>query len=189
MSLIPPRKYFGPVLLAGILLCFHATAIAQQAPIIRLPDQGQRLDLSVGEIVIKSSSKETLGISQVTLLEQPGYATALQSHSRTDISYFVLEGVLTMRIRGQVVTYPAYSFIHIPKGTPHAHANLTNKPVRLFMTFSPGGYEQYFIERIAATKINKPGTPNYSKTMQAISDKYGITNIDLAPFKNLQKTR
>jgi quercetin dioxygenase-like cupin family protein len=175
------------LLFATALLTTSLSASAQQAPIVKLPGQGQRLDLVVGEVIIKSSSRETLGsISQVMLFEKPGYSTTLQSNSRTDISFLVLEGVLTMRIRDQVVTYPANSFVSIPKGTPHAHANLTNKPVRVFMTFTPGGYEQFFIERANTTKTSKPGTPAYSQAMQALTAKYGITNIDLTPFRSLQ---
>lgn len=173
---------------SALLLTASLNVGAQLAPIVKLPGQGQRLDLVVGEVIIKSSSKETQGtISQVMLFEKPGYSTTLQSNSRTDISFLVLEGVLTVRIRDQVVTYPANSFVHIPKGTPHAHANLTNKPIRLFMTFTPGGYEQFFIERANTSKASKPGTPAYSQAMQALTTKYGITNIDLSPFKNLQR--
>lgn len=187
MTLKSTRKSIAPFLAAALTLS-SLSATAQQAPIVRLPGQGQRLDLAVGEVIIKSSSKETQGtLSQVILFEKPGYSTTLQTNSRTDISFLVLEGVLTMRIRDQVVTYPANSFVQIPKGTPHAHANLTNKPVRLFMTFSPGGYEQFFIERANATKTSKPGTPGYAQAMQALTTKYGITNIDLSPFKNMQR--
>jgi len=182
------RKTTALAFAAAISLTCSLSVTAQQAPIVRLPGQGQRLDLAVGEVIIKSSSKETQGsISQIMLFEKPGYSTTLQSNSRTDISILVLEGVLTMRIRDQVVTYPANSFVHIPKGTPHAHANLTNKPVRLFLTFTPGGYEQFYVERANATKTTKPGTPAYAQAMQALTAKYGITNIDLSPFKNLQR--
>ena len=65
---------------------------------------------------------------------------------------------------------------------------MRNKTVRLFMTFTPGGYEQFFVERANTTKTSKPGTPAYSQAMQALTTKYGITNIDLSPFKNLQRT-
>jgi quercetin dioxygenase-like cupin family protein len=181
------RKNTTRLLASAFLLTAGLCVNAQQAPIVKLPGQGERLDLVVGEVVIKSSSKETQGsISQVMLFEKPGYATTLQTNSRTDISFLVLEGVLTMRIREQIVTYPANSFVFIPKGTPHAHANLTNKPVRVFLTFTPGGYEQFFFERANTSKTSKPGTPAYSKAMQALTAKYGINNIDLAPFKNLQ---
>ena len=188
MTLNSVPKNTTLLLAAALLLTASISASAQQAPIVKLPGQGQRLDLVVGEVIIKSSSNETQGtISQVMLFEKPGYSTTLQSNSRTDISFLVLEGVLTVRIRDQIVTYPANSFVYIPKGTPHAHANLTNKPVRLFMTFTPGGYEQFFIERANTTKTTKPGTPAYAQSMQALTAKYGITNIDLAPFKNLQR--
>ncbi len=189
MIMNPARKNTSLLLAAALSLSVSLSASAQQAPIVKLPGQGERLDLVVGEVIIKSSSKETQGtVSQVMLFEKPGYSTTLQSNSRTDISFLVLEGVLTMRIRDQVVTYPANSFVFIPKGTPHAHANLTNKPVRIFMTFTPGGYEQFFFERANTTKTSKPGTPAYAQAMQALTAKYGITNIDLAPFKNLQRT-
>ena len=189
MTLNSARKNTALLLAAALSLTASLSLSAQLAPIVKLPGQGERLDLVVGEVIIKSSSRETQGtISQVMLFEKPGYSTTLQSNSRTDISFLVLEGVLTMRIRDQVVTYPANSFVYIPKGTPHAHANLTNKPVRVFMTFTPGGYEQFFIERANTTKTSKPGTPAYAQAMQALTTKYGITNIDLAPFKNLQRT-
>lgn len=163
---------------------------AQQPAIIKLPDQGQRLDLGVGELLIKSSGKETLNaLSQALLLENPGYATALQSNSRTDISFFVLEGAITIRIREQTKTYLANSFVHVPKGTPFAHANLTNKPLRVFLTFSPGGYEQFYLERASKSKAIKPGTPGYKQALEALNVKYGISIIDLAPFKHLQSTR
>ena len=188
MTLNPARKSTTLLLAAALTLTASLSANAQQAPIVKLPGQGQRLDLAVGEVIIKSSSAETQGaISQVMLFEKPGYSTTLQTNSRTDISMLVLEGVLTMRIRDQVVTYPANSFVHIPKGTPHAHANLTNKPVRLFMTFTPGGYEQFFVERANVTKTTKPGAPGYAQAMQALTTKYGITIVDMAPFKNLQR--
>ncbi|MEO8003109.1 MAG: cupin domain-containing protein [Arenimonas sp.] len=188
MTMNHARKSTLLALAAVFSLSASLSAIAQQAPIVKLPGQGQRLDLTVGEVIIKTSSKETQGsISQVILFEKPGYSTTLQTNSRTDISFLVMEGVLTMRVRDQVVTYPANSFVYIPKGTPHAHANLTNKPVRLFMTFTPGGYEQFFIERANTTKTSKPGTPAYAQAMQALTTKYGIANIDLAPFKNLQR--
>lgn len=187
-SLSKDLKSTALQLTATLLLATSLSASAQQAPIVKLPGQGQRLDLVVGEVIIKSSSNETNGsISQVMLLEKPGYSTTLQSNSRTNISFLVLEGVLTMRIRDQVGTYPANSFVFIPKGTPHAHANLTNKPVRVFLTFTPGGYEQFFFERANTTKTSKPGTPAYAQAMQALTAKYGINNIDLAPFKNLQR--
>jgi len=189
MTLNASVKTFALAFASGLMLTVSLAASAQQAPIVRLPGQGQRLDLVVGEVIIKSSSKETQNsISQVMLFEKPGYSTTLQTNSRTDISFLVLEGVLTMRIRDQVVTYPANSYVFIPKGTPHAHANLTNKPVRLFMTFTPGGYEQFYVERANATKASKPGTPAYAQAMQALMAKYGITNVDLAPFKNLQRS-
>ncbi|MEO6171573.1 MAG: cupin domain-containing protein [Arenimonas sp.] len=190
MTYASAGKHTTLLFVSALTLTCSFAINAQQAPVVKLPDQGQRLDLIVGEIVIKASSKETQGnISQVVLFEKPGYATTLQTNSRTDISLFVVEGVLTLRIRDQVVAYPANSFVYIPRGTPHAHANLTNKPVRLFMTFSPGGYEQFFIERANTTKAIKPGSPGYGKAMQALTDKYGITHVDMAPFKNLQKTR
>jgi quercetin dioxygenase-like cupin family protein len=170
------------------LLVLFTSASAQLAPVMKLPDQGQRLDLVVGEILVKSSAKETQGaISQIVLTENPGYATALQSNSRTDISFYVLDGVLTLKLRDQVVAYPANSFVHIPKGTFFAHANLTNRSTRVFMTFSPGGFENYFFERANASKNSRPGTPAYSQTMAAIAKKYGVTQTDPAPFKNLQR--
>jgi quercetin dioxygenase-like cupin family protein len=180
-------RYTAPMLCMAILSVF-SSASAQQAVVLKLPDQGQQLNLGVGAILVKSTGKDTNGaLSQIVLTENPGYATALQTNSQTDISFYVLEGVLTLRIRDQVVAYPANSFVHIPKGTPHAHANLTNRTSRVFMTFSPAGYENYFFERANASKTAKPGTPAYSQTMQAIAKKYGVTQTDTSPFKNLQR--
>jgi quercetin dioxygenase-like cupin family protein len=183
------RSTASVVLSCGLLTLAIAAASAQQAlPITKLPEQGQRLNLVVGEILVKSSGKDTNGaLSQIVLTENPGYATALQSNSHTDISLYVLEGVVTVKVRDQVVAYPANSFVHIPKGTFFAHANLTNRTSRVFMTFSPAGFENYFFERANASKTSKPGTPAYSQTMASIAKKYGVTQTDATPFKNLQR--
>ena len=90
-----------------------------------------------------ATSEETNGAwSLVELKEMPGYHTNLHRHVFTDEAFYVLEGVLTVRIDGKNTEYPAGSYVLIPHGTPHAQGNLGKVPVKLLLTMTPGGFER-----------------------------------------------
>ena len=110
----------------------------------------------------------------------PGYHTNLHRHVFTDEAFYVLEGVLTVRIDGKNTEYPAGSYVLIPRGTPHAQGNLGKVPVKLLLTMTPGGFERSFKDRIELFKTVKPDHPDFRKKREELrlKDKSDVVFIE-----------
>src|SRR5438270_237969 len=81
------------------------------------------------------ASEDTNGAwSLVELTEMPGYHTNLHRHNHTSEAFYVLEGVLTVKINDTISDYPAGSYVLIPPGTVHAQGNRGKIPVRVLLT-------------------------------------------------------
>src|SRR6185369_7899737 len=80
------------------------------------PDE---LSYDAGTVRFLASSEDTNGAwSLVEVKEVPGYKTNLHRHNHTDEAFYVLEGVLTVKMNDKISEYPAGSYILIPRGTP-----------------------------------------------------------------------
>lgn len=110
------------------------------------------------------SSEQTNGAwSLVELTEMPGYHTNLHRHNRTSEAFYVLDGVLSVRLGGVTRDYPAGSYVLVPPGTSHAQGNRGKVPVRLLLTMTPGGFERSFRDRVELFKTVKPEDPDFRK--------------------------
>jgi quercetin dioxygenase-like cupin family protein len=113
------------------------------------------------------TSEDTSGAwSLVELTEMPGYHTNLHRHSYTSEAFYVLEGVLTVKINDKVAEFSAGSYVLIPPGTPHEQGNRGKVPVRLLLTMTPGGFERSFKDRAELFKTVKPSDPDFRKKRQ-----------------------
>ncbi len=127
---------------------------------------GEPAELSYdgGTVRFLASSEDTGGASSlVELKEMPGYKTNLHRHNNTDEAFYVLEGILTVKIEGKTTEYAAGSYIFIPRGTPHAQGNLGKVPVKVLLTMTPGGFEQSFKDRVELFKTVKPDSLDFRK--------------------------
>ena len=119
-----------------------------------------------------ASSEDTNGAwSLVELKEMPGYKTNLHRHNHTDEAFYVLEGVLTVKINDIISEYPAGSYVLIPRGTPHAQGNRGKVPVRVLLTMTPGGFERSFMDRVELFKTVKPDDPNFRRRRDELTTK------------------
>lgn len=110
------------------------------------------------------SSEDTNGAwSLVELTEMPGYHTNLHRHNRTSEAFYVLDGVLSVRLGGVTRDYPAGSYVLVQPGTTHAQGNRGKVPVRLLLTMTPGGFERSFRDRVELFKTVKPDDPDFRK--------------------------
>ena len=120
------------------------------------------LPYDAGTVRFLASSEETNGAwSMFEVKEMPGYKTAWHRHNERDEAFYILEGVLTMKIGDRVAEYPAGSYIVVPRGTPHGQGNFGNVPTRVLLTFTPGGFDEFFKDRVELFKITKPGAPEF----------------------------
>lgn len=135
-------------------------------------DQPAELTYDAGTMRMLASSEDTNGAwSLVELKEMPGYHTNLHRHNHTDEAFYVMEGVLTVKINAQTSDYPAGSFVLIPRGTPHAQGNRGRVPTRILLTMTPGGFERSFIDRVELFKTVKPGDSDFRQRRDELTKK------------------
>ena len=118
------------------------------------------------------TAAETAG--QMTVfesIEHPGFKTQWHSHPNCEETFYVLEGVLTVKSGGKTYHARAGSFIYIPRGNPHGQGNFGDKPVRFITTYTPGGAEVFFRDRDSIMKNLKPTDPNYAIRLEEARQK------------------
>ena len=123
------------------------------------------------------NSEDTNGAwSLVELTEMPGYKTNLHRHNNTDEAFYVVAGVLTVKIIDKTSEYPAGSYVLIPRGTPHAQGNRGKVPARILLTMTPGGFERSFKDRVDLFKTAKPSDPDFRQKRKenAVKGNYDV---------------
>lgn len=103
-------------------------------------------------------------------------------HHRTDETFFVLSGQLTLWVDGQFHELNPGDYVHIPRGVPHAQGNRGEEPTRLLLTVSPGDFVDFFRAREVIVETTPPGHPDYGPRMHALSDAFDVENTAPSPF-------
>ena len=164
------------LLLSVLLLSVTCIAQTNSTPAILTSSEGERYDLKFGTAIMKVTPVQTGGTwSMVDFTASPGVQTMLHRHPKTDETFFVLEGDLTMYVDGKLSTLHHGDMAYVPKMTPHAFANLSDQPVRFLGTFTPGGFEK-------AGKAHTPGTPEYAAAMQKVHQQVDYEPLGPPPF-------
>jgi len=148
------------------------------------PDE---LGYDAGTVRFLATSEDTNSAwSLVELKEMPGYHTNLHRHNHTDEAFYVMEGVLTVKINEKISEYPAGSYVLIPRGTPHAQVNRGKVPARILLTMTPGGFERSFKDRVELFKTAKPDDPDF-RTKRKANAVRGNYDVEFLADWNLQK--
>jgi len=138
------------------------------------PDE---LSYDAGTVRFLVSSEDTHGAwSLVELKEMPGYHTNTHRHNHTDEAFYVIEGVLTVRINDTLSDYPAGSYVLIPRGTAHAQGNRGKVSARILLTMTPGGFERSFKDRVDLFKTAKPSDSDFRQKRKenAVKGNYDV---------------
>jgi len=97
-------------------------------------------------------------------------------HTREDEAIYVVAGELTVEVGQARHQASPGTLIWLPRGEPHAFANLSDEPVWALGIITPGGFEQMFAEQ--EEYLAGLTTPPEHEVLMAISAKYGITPVD-----------
>ena len=100
-------------------------------------------------------------------------------HHREQESFYVLEGVLDIKMGDKVVQAATGDFVHIPCGTVHSFRNTGSSTARLLLIFSPGGIERFFEETLEEVQDRSAAPP---ANMDAVVARY----IAAAPKHGLE---
>ena len=110
------------------------------------PGQGEVLEIKGGRITLKitsAMSNDQLGVYEIIL--DPGMVGArLHFHRYTDETFIVMEGTLTVTHGETKMNARAGSVVHVPRFTPHAFANESDKPATLMLVFNPAQNREGF---------------------------------------------
>lgn len=125
------------------------------------PGEGERIDAGAGSaIVLKATGKATDGsffMSESTIA--PGFGgPPPHKHRQLHDMFYVLDGVLTMRLGDETHEVPAGSFVCVPPGVVHTFSNHGDSPVRFLNMNTPSGFEHYMRELGVAAQTG-PLTP------------------------------
>lgn len=104
-------------------------------------------------------------------------------HRDHDEAFYVLEGVLTVRVGPRTITAPTGSFVVVPRGVVHQPSNPGTEPTRVLLMFSPAGMDRFF-EEAAENRIPLqavPADPAVQEKLTAFTDKYGYEFAEFPP--------
>jgi quercetin dioxygenase-like cupin family protein len=135
------------------------------------PGEGERIEAGGGSaIVLKATGEATGGsffMSETTIAA--GFkGPPPHKHRQLHDMFYVLDGVLTMRLGDVTAEVPAGSFVCVPPGIVHTFSNQSESPVRFLNMNTPSGFEHYMRELGAAAQAG-PLTP---EVMGPIASRY-----------------
>jgi mannose-6-phosphate isomerase-like protein (cupin superfamily) len=117
-------------------------------------DDSEWLQWLPGErVAIRIPSTRTQGrytVLEVEAMQQSG--PPLHIHHNEDEHFIVLEGTVRIVCGDRSADVTPGTGLTVPRGSPHAWANLSGSPVRMLAVFSPGGIEGFFRELAAVDK-------------------------------------
>ncbi len=140
--------------------------------------EGKKLWVADELVTFKASGEDTGGAYALTdSLVPPGGGPPPHLHHREDEAFWVLEGELEVTVGEATFGAGAGSFVHLPKGVPHAYRNVGAGPARFLTLMVPAGLEGFFEE------VGKPGGDASSpppfgeediEKLLAVAPKYGV---------------
>jgi mannose-6-phosphate isomerase-like protein (cupin superfamily) len=138
--------------------------------VVHRPGEGERLAVGPSETVLKATGAETDGsffLSETTIA--PGFpGPPPHRHERLHDMFYVLDGVLTVRLGDDTSQVGPGTFICVPPGVVHTFSNPGDRPVRFLNFNTPSGWEDYMRD-LAAAAAAGPLTP---QTIGEVASKY-----------------
>ena len=116
-------------------------------PIIAPPLAGNLLGTALNNFVV--AEWQDAGVSA-----QPRYIAPLHLHRSDDEAWYVLEGILRVKIGNDEVELRAGSGVLVPRGTPHTYWNPSPERARYLLIMTSRTYQ--LIQDIHALKERTP---------------------------------
>ena len=158
--------------------------VAQDKPTLTPPkvvtgNEGTKVWAMGVLVTVKVKAADTGGAYSVFEdLIPPGAGPVPHTHTKEDETIFVLEGELRAWLGGKQYDVKAGDFVHMPRGVQHYFKNVSDKPTRLLLSYTPGGFEQWFLD--IGTPVSgldeKPPEikPEDIKRAVVTAEKYGV---------------
>ncbi len=96
-------------------------------------------------------------------------------HRGVEETFHIQEGSLEFLIGEEVVTLNAGDFVRVPPGTKHGYCNVSGRAVRMFVGFSPGGFESLFI-KYRSDQVEMPGPGFLKDATENYDSEFGLSH-------------
>jgi quercetin dioxygenase-like cupin family protein len=127
--------------------------------------------------ILRATGQTTNGaFGLIDNMMPPGFSSPYHTHHREDEAFFVLEGDMAFVCDGNWIKGGPGPFVFGPRGLPHGFTVLGDKPARLLLLCTPGGFEQFVVEMSEPV----PAPPDMAKLM-TVAEKYGIDILGPLP--------
>ncbi len=130
--------------------------------------------------ILVSSDQTGGGLALCDVVVAPGGGPPMHVHAREDETFHVLEGELTFWVNGDRHVARAGDTLFGPRGIPHRFQNCTDRPARMLVAMTPGGFEGYFREAglPAMPGMDAPPlSPEVIARLMAPAERYGLAFV------------
>ena len=139
--------------------------VGRQVTIVR-PGHGQTVEVAGDSYRFLATGAGTDGsYFMMETIVPPGGGPPPHMHAREEEGFYVLEGEIDFMAEDKTIRAGPGSFLNMPKTTPHALRNNTDRPARMLVICAPAGIEHFFAEA--------DGRP--PEALGEIAARYGIT--------------
>ena len=97
------------------------------------------------------------------VIAAPRYGVPLHFHSNEDEIFHVIDGEIRFRCEKTELDALPGTTVVVPRGTAHAWRNFGVSPVRMLVTFTPGGFDPLFEEIVGRSLAE----------VEALAQRYG----------------
>lgn len=158
------------------------------------PGEGHRISGGGLDVTVKVAGDHPAFASTFEVTVPPGFDVGAHVHGHGQEVFYVVEGEIDVLAfepvdrsipdwhRWESSSGRRYlhggpgAFLFVPENTPHAFANTTSKPAKMFFQSSvPGGHENYF-EELAALLRSSGGKPDV-KYVQDLRRRHDIEQL------------
>ncbi len=131
------------------------------------------------QVTVKVRAEETGGAYSVFEdVISPGGGPPPHTHSRENETIYVIEGELTAHLGDKSYIVKPGTWVHMPVGVEHWFRNTGDRPTKLILTYSPGGFEMWFLEvgtPVQDGDVGPPATtPQDIEKAVAAAERYGV---------------
>lgn len=106
---------------------------------------------------------------------RPGGGPPLHFHEHEDELFIVHEGRVSFLLEGRWREFGPGAVVFAPRRVPHTFRNTGDRPARMHILTTPGGFENFFLA--CAAEFARPGAPDMNRIL-AISAEHGIRFLD-----------
>jgi quercetin dioxygenase-like cupin family protein len=133
----------------------------------------EQVALGPNRVTFLIAGEETDGkfsLTEFAAAPPPAPSAPAHRHLDADETLYILEGEFEFILDGRTIHAPPGSFIHIPRGTPHAVENVGTTAGRMLVILTPAGFEGFWAERAQLPTIS--GSQVDPGALLALQEKY-----------------